>query len=45
MAALKASIEADEDERKPAARAGKKGEGAEKPATKKRSTRKKAASG
>jgi DNA end-binding protein Ku len=45
MAALKASIEADEDERKPATRAGKKGKGAEKPAAKKRSTRKKAASG
>ena len=45
MAALKASIEADEDERKPATRAGKKGKGAEKSAAKKRSTRKKAASG
>lgn len=45
MAALKASIEADEDQdRKPATRAGKK-KGAEKPAAKKRSTRKKAASG
>jgi DNA end-binding protein Ku len=42
MAALKASIEAEQDERKPATRAGKKG--AEKPAAKK-STRKKAASG
>jgi DNA end-binding protein Ku len=45
MAALKASIEADEDERKPATRAGKKEQGAEQPAAKKRSTRKKAASG
>jgi len=44
MAALKASIEAEEGERKPAARAGKKSTGAEKPAAKK-STRKKAASG
>ena len=44
MAALKASIEADEGGRKPAARAGKKAKGAEKPAAKK-STRKKAASG
>jgi len=45
MAALKASIEAEEDdERKPASRAGKKDEGADKPA-KKKSTRKKAASG
>ena len=43
MAALKASIEADEDERKPATRAGKKGE--EKAAAKSRSSRKKAASG
>ncbi|MDH3206093.1 MAG: Ku protein [Gemmatimonadota bacterium] len=45
MAALKASIEADEDERKPATRAGKKTKGAEKPAATKRSTQKKAASG
>jgi len=45
MAALKASIEADEDERKPATRAGKKEQGAEQPAAKKRSTRKKVASG
>jgi len=44
MAALKASIEAEEGGRKPAARAGKKDKGAEKPAAKK-STRKKAASG
>ena len=44
MAALKASIEADEDKRKPAARAGKKKD-AEKPAAKRRSSRKKAASG
>jgi DNA end-binding protein Ku len=44
MAALKASIEEDEKERKPATRAGKK-KGAEKSATKKRSTHKKAASG
>jgi len=44
MAALKASIEAEEGGRKPAARAGKKAKGAEKPAAKK-STRKKAASG
>jgi len=44
MAALKASIEAEEEGRKPAARAGKKAKGAEKPAAKK-STRKKAASG
>jgi DNA end-binding protein Ku len=46
MAALKASIEADEDEdRKPASRAGRKTEGAEEPAAKKRSGRRKAASG
>jgi DNA end-binding protein Ku len=45
MAALKASIEADEDERKPASRAGKKEKGAGQSATKKGSTRKKAASG
>lgn len=44
MAALKASIEEDEKERKPASRAGKKEKGAEKPA-KKKSARKKAASG
>jgi DNA end-binding protein Ku len=44
MAALKASIEAEEGERKPAARAGKKTKSAEKPAAKK-SGRKKAASG
>jgi DNA end-binding protein Ku len=44
MAALKASIEEDEKERKPAARAGKK-KGAKKPAAKKKSGRKKAASG
>ena len=44
MAALKASIEEDEKERKPASRAGKKGKRADKPA-KKKSTRKKAASG
>ncbi|MGD2047080.1 MAG: Ku protein [Gemmatimonadota bacterium] len=43
MAALKASIEEDEKDRKPASRAGKK-KGADKPA-KKKSTRKKAASG
>lgn len=46
MAALKASIESDEDStRKPAARADKKTTGAKKPAGKKKSTRKKAASG
>ena len=45
MAALKASIEAEEDERKPATRAGKKEQGAEQPATEKRSTRRQAASG
>ena len=44
MAALKASIEEDEKERKPASRAGKKSKSADKPA-KKKSTRKKAASG
>ena len=44
MAALKASIEEDEKERKPASRAGKKKKGADKPA-KKKSARKKAASG
>ena len=44
MAALKASIEESEEERKPATRAGKKS-GADKPAAKKKSTRKKAASG
>jgi DNA end-binding protein Ku len=44
MAALKASIEEDEQERKPASRAGKK-KSAQKPAAKKKSTRKKAASG
>jgi DNA end-binding protein Ku len=43
MAALKASIEEDEKERKPASRAGKKSKSADKP--KKKSTRKKAASG
>jgi DNA end-binding protein Ku len=42
MAALKASIEGDEGERKPAAKAGKK---SGKSAAKKKSTRKKAASG
>lgn len=45
MAALKASIEGDDAGRKPAARAGKKTTGAEQPAGKKKSTRKKAASG
>jgi len=44
MAALKASIQADEEERKPAERAGRK-TGDKKPAAKKKSTRKKAASG
>ena len=44
MAALKASIEESEEERKPATRAGKKS-GADKPAARKRSARKKAASG
>ena len=44
MAALKASIEEDESQRKPATKAGKKA-GAKKPAAKKKSTRKKAASG
>jgi DNA end-binding protein Ku len=44
MAALKASIEAEEGERMPAARAGKSTKGAEKPAAKK-SGRKKTASG
>ena len=44
MAALKASIQEDEEDRKPAARAGKK-TSAKKPAAKKSSTRKKAASG
>ena len=44
MAALKASIEESEEERKPATRAGKKS-GADKPAAKKKSARKKAASG
>ena len=44
MAALKASIEGDEEERKPATRAGKK-TGAKKPAAQKKSARKKAASG
>ena len=44
MAALKASIEEDEDERKPATRAGKKASGA-KSAAKQKSARKKAASG
>lgn len=43
MAALKASIEEDEDERKPATRAGKKATGAKKSAAKKKSARKKAA--
>jgi len=43
MAALKASIEEDEDERKPATRAGKKATGAKKSAPKKKSARKKAA--
>ena len=45
MAALKASIEGDEGERKPAAKAGKKKTGAKKSAGKKKSPRKKAASG
>jgi DNA end-binding protein Ku len=49
MAALKASIEKEDDEsdgeRKPATRAGKKKAGARKSAAKKKSTRKKAASG
>jgi DNA end-binding protein Ku len=44
MAALKASIEGDGGERKPAARSGKK-TGAKKPASKKKSTGKQAASG
>jgi DNA end-binding protein Ku len=44
MAALKASIQEGDEERKPAARAGKKA-GAEKSAAKKKSGRKKAASG
>ena len=44
MAALKASIEGDEEERKPATRAGKTA-GAKKSAAQKKSTRKKAASG
>ena len=44
MAALKASIEGDEEERKPATRAGKK-TGAKKPAAQRKSARKKAASG
>jgi DNA end-binding protein Ku len=45
MAALKASIQEGEEERKPATRAGKKTTGAKKSAAKKQSTRKKAASG
>ncbi len=45
MAALKASIEGEGTERKPAARAGKKTTSARKPAAKKKSARKKAASG
>jgi DNA end-binding protein Ku len=43
MAALKASIEEDEDERKPATRAGKKATGAQKSAAKKKLAPKKAA--
>ncbi len=45
MAALKASIEGDEEERKPATRAGKKKTGADRPAAQRKSARKKAASG
>ena len=45
MAALKASIEGDEEERKPATRAGKKKTAAKKSSERKKSPRKKVASG